>query len=179
MANFSAIIQEINEQITTNGQRAITGAKLNEVLRDMISSVDENKMDIVEIDTVPTEGSTNPVESGGVYDALGNLYQALAVAKNCLFGGIVGRYEPPYQGDDHRYYYITQQGGYFRHFDITISNDDPNATMIYWSDVVSRWVVIGLWPKSAYIDKKADKQTRENRCEDPQYQFPVCSFSYF
>lgn len=70
MADFSEINQEINEQINTNGQSAITGAKLNEVLRDMISSVDENKMDMVEIDTVPTEDSTNPVESGGVYDAL-------------------------------------------------------------------------------------------------------------
>lgn len=157
MADFSTIIQEINDEITTNGVGAITGAKLNEVLRDMIAAVNTEKQDPLTIDATPTEDGTNPVQSGGVYDALGNLYQALSVAENCLFGGIVTRLESPSQGDDHRYYYITQQVGYFPNFDVTIANDEPTAIMIYWSDILSGWVTIGLWPKLTYVDTKADK----------------------
>lgn len=48
MADFSEITQEINEQITTNGQRAITGAKLNTVLRDMVSAVNDKKQDPIQ-----------------------------------------------------------------------------------------------------------------------------------
>lgn len=109
------------------------------------------------VDPYPTEDSTNPVQSGGVYEDLNNLYQALSVAKNCLFGGLVTRLESPSQGDDHRYYYITQQVGYFPHFDVTIANDEPTAGMIYWSEILSKWVTIGLWPKLDYVDKKANK----------------------
>lgn len=47
MADFSTIIQKINDEITTNGVGAITGAKLNEVLRDMIASVNAAKTDIL------------------------------------------------------------------------------------------------------------------------------------
>ena len=47
MADFTQIIQEINEDITTNGVGAITGAKLNEVLRDMIAAVNAAKTDIL------------------------------------------------------------------------------------------------------------------------------------
>lgn len=43
MADFSSIIQEINADITTNGVGAITGAKLNQVLRDMIDAVNDKK----------------------------------------------------------------------------------------------------------------------------------------
>ena len=44
MADFSQIIQEINDNVNTNGTGAITGAKLNEVLRDMIDSVDDKNV---------------------------------------------------------------------------------------------------------------------------------------
>ena len=47
MADFSNIIQEINDDINTNGVGAITGAKLNEVLRDMIAAVNAAKTDIL------------------------------------------------------------------------------------------------------------------------------------
>lgn len=47
MADFTQIIQEINDDITTNGVGAITGAKLNEVLRDMIAAVNQAKTDIL------------------------------------------------------------------------------------------------------------------------------------
>ena len=157
MADFTQINEEINADINTNGANEITGAKLNQVLRDMIAAVNTAKQDPLTIDATPTEDSTNPVQSGGVHDALGNLYQALAVAENCLFGGIVTRYESPIQEDGHRYYYITQQVGYFQHFDVTIANDEPTAVMIYWSDAVSKWVTVGLWPKLAYVESKADK----------------------
>lgn len=70
MADFTQIIQEINDDINTNGVGAITGAKLNEVLRDMIAAVNAAKQDPLTIDATPTEDSTNPVQSGGVYDAL-------------------------------------------------------------------------------------------------------------
>lgn len=70
MADFSTIIQEINDDITTNGVGAITGAKLNEVLRDMIAAVNAAKQDPLTIDATPTKDSTNPVQSGGVYEAL-------------------------------------------------------------------------------------------------------------
>ena len=70
MADFSNIINEINADIRTNGVGAITGAKLNEVLRDMIAAVNDEKQDPLTIDATPTEDSTNPVQSGGVYDAL-------------------------------------------------------------------------------------------------------------
>lgn len=70
MADFTQIIQEINDDINTNGVGAIRGAKLNEVLRDMIAAVNAEKQDPLTIDATPTEGGTNPVQSGGVYDAL-------------------------------------------------------------------------------------------------------------
>ena len=69
MADFTQIIQEINDDINTNGVGAITGAKLNEVLRDMIAAVNAEKQDPLTIDAIPTEDSTNPVQSGGVYEA--------------------------------------------------------------------------------------------------------------
>ena len=47
MADFTQIIQEINDDINTNGVGAITGAKLNEVLRDMIAAVNAAKTDIL------------------------------------------------------------------------------------------------------------------------------------
>lgn len=70
MADFSSIIQEVNTDINTNGANEITGAKLNKVLRDMIAAVNAAKQDPLTIDATPTEDSTNPVQSGGVYSAL-------------------------------------------------------------------------------------------------------------
>ena len=80
MADFSTIIQEINDEITTNGVGAITGAKLNEVLRNMVSAVNDEKQDPLTIDATPTEDSTNPVQSGGVYDALQDKLDAPSTA---------------------------------------------------------------------------------------------------
>ena len=90
MADFSNIIQEINEDITTNGVGAITGAKLNEVLRDMIAAVNAEKQDPLTIDATPTEDSTNPVQSGGVYDALEDKADKVNGATNGNLAGLDG-----------------------------------------------------------------------------------------
>lgn len=68
MADFSNIIQEINEEIKQNGANEITGAKLNDVLRDMIEAVNQAKADkeadgsifggwIISPDDQPTQGN--------------------------------------------------------------------------------------------------------------------------
>lgn len=45
MANFNNIKNEIDQNVNTNGVQAITGAILNETLKDMIDEVDEKKQD--------------------------------------------------------------------------------------------------------------------------------------
>ena len=47
MADFTQIIQEINDDINTNGVGAITGAKMNTVLKDMVSAVNIEKQDTI------------------------------------------------------------------------------------------------------------------------------------
>lgn len=44
-------------------------------LQGQIDDLQAEKMPLTEIDTVPTDGSTNLVESGGVYDAIDNVQQ--------------------------------------------------------------------------------------------------------
>lgn len=45
MANFNNIKNEIDQNVNTNGVQAITGAILNETLKDMIDEVDDKKQD--------------------------------------------------------------------------------------------------------------------------------------
>lgn len=45
MANFNNIKHEIDQNVNTNGVQAITGAILNETLKDMIDEVDDKKQD--------------------------------------------------------------------------------------------------------------------------------------
>lgn len=86
MADFTQIIQEINDDITTNGMGAITGAKLNEVLRDMIAAVNAAKEDLI-ADGYIYGGKVNPnstpsadkrlfyiAEQEGTYTNFGGLY---------------------------------------------------------------------------------------------------------
>ena len=40
--DYEQLIEKINEYITTNGSNEITGAKLNEVLRDIVNTVKSN-----------------------------------------------------------------------------------------------------------------------------------------
>ena len=157
MADFTQIIQEINDDINTNGVGAITGAKLNEVLRDMIAAVNAAKQDPLTIDASPTEDSINPVQSGGVYDALGNLYQALSVAESSLFGGVVGPLDPPTYGDDYRYCYLAKDEGRYENFNNY--EVDSNALLFYWTG--SNWGYVSLWETSQFLGNllsgKADK----------------------
>lgn len=78
MADFSNIENQIDNAITTNGVGAITGAILNAILKGMLSAVDAAKEDTLTFDLTPTEDSTKPVTSGGVYDALEAAAQAVA-----------------------------------------------------------------------------------------------------
>lgn len=86
MADFTQIIQEINDDITTNGTGAITGAKLNEVLRDMIAAVNAAKEDLI-ADGYIYGGKVNPnstpsadkrlfyiAEQEGTYTNFGDIY---------------------------------------------------------------------------------------------------------
>lgn len=151
MADFSTIIQEINEDITTNGVGAITGAKLNEVLRDMLAAVNNEKQDTLTIDATPTEDSTNPVQSGGVFTALQNL-----IADNALFGGIVGPESQPWQGADHRYFYLAIDAGTYVNFN---NLEVYGPSLIRWN--LDFWGIVTLWPSeealTASFELKADK----------------------
>ena len=149
MADFTQIIQEINDDINTNGVGAITGAKLNEVLRDMIAAVNAAKQDPLTIDAAPTEDSTNPVQSGGVFTALNNLYNALAVAGNCLFGGFVEPDDEPFYGDDHRYYYLAATEGRYTHF--YNFEVDSYIAMFLWNENTQHWRMLTLWPNDQTI----------------------------
>ena len=149
MADFTQIIQEINDDINTNGVGAITGAKLNEVLRDMIAAVNAEKQDPLTIDAAPTEDSINPVQSGGVFTALNNLYNALAVAGNCLFGGFVEPDDEPFYGDDHRYYYLAATEGRYTHF--YNFEVDSYIAMFLWNENTQHWRMLTLWPNDQTI----------------------------
>lgn len=152
MADFSNIIQEINADINTNGSRQITGAKLNQVLRDMIAAVNAAKQDPLTIDATPTAGSTNPVQSGGVYWVLSNL-----IANGGLYGGVVGPSDSPTYGDDYRYCYLALQAGRYSNFNNY--EVDSNALLFYW--LGNNWGYISLWNTGQFINfmlgLKADK----------------------
>ena len=65
MANFNNIKQEIDQNVNTNGQQAITGAILNRTLKDMIDEVDEKKQDAL------IAGSGISIDSENVISATG------------------------------------------------------------------------------------------------------------
>lgn len=80
MANFDNIIQEINTNLPDNNTQSITAAKMRTTLIDFVNQVDSNednletsingKQDTLTFDSEPTENSTNPVTSGGIYNAM-------------------------------------------------------------------------------------------------------------
>ena len=71
MANFNSIKQEIDQNVNTNGQQLITGAILNETLKDMIDEVDSKKQDTL------VAGSGINI-SGNVISATGGSGQTLS-----------------------------------------------------------------------------------------------------
>lgn len=52
MADFTEIIQEIDDEIKTNGKKGIDGKTLNGVLKDMMASVDTLKTDALKVGSV-------------------------------------------------------------------------------------------------------------------------------
>lgn len=154
MADFTQIIQKINDDINTNGVGAITGAKLNEVLRDMIDAVNAEKQDPLTIDATPTEDSANPVQSGGMYVILSTIF-----ADGCLYGGIVGPQDSPTFGDDHRYFYIATTDGRYVNF----NNYEVDGYVVVFSrsENTQNWRYVALCPNSQAFDdlleNKVDK----------------------
>lgn len=66
MANFNDIKHEIDQNVNTNGVQAITGAILNETLKDMIDEVDEKKQDtLVAGQNITIQGNVISASGGG------------------------------------------------------------------------------------------------------------------
>ena len=66
MANFNDIKHEIDQNVNTNGVQAITGAILNETLKDMIDEVDEKKQDtLVAGQNITIQGNVISATGGG------------------------------------------------------------------------------------------------------------------
>jgi hypothetical protein len=154
MADFTQINEEINADINTNGANEITGAKLNQVLRDMIAAVNATKQDTLTIDATPTEDSTNPVQSGGLYAILSTMF-----AGGCLYGGIVGPQDSPTFGDDHRYFYIATTNG--RYVNFNNYEVDGYVVVFSWNENTQNWRYVSLCPNGQAFDdlleNKADK----------------------
>lgn len=148
MADFTQIIQEINDDINTNGVRSITGAKLNEVLRDMIAAVNAEKQDPLTIDATPTENSTNPVQSGGVFTALANL-----ITNGCLFGGEVSPQEQIPHGNDHGYFYLAIKDGIYTNFSSSIVLTNCIA-LIFWDTNTQNWGFLDINYNVDYVDNR-------------------------
>lgn len=148
MADFTQIIQEINDDINTNGVGAITGAKLNEVLRDMIAAVNAEKQDPLTIDATPTENSTNPVQSGGVFTALANL-----ITNGCLFGGEVSPREQIPHGNDHGYFYLAIKDGIYTNFSSSIVLTNCIA-LIFWDTNTQNWGFLDINYNVDYVDNR-------------------------
>ena len=89
MADFTQIIQEINDDINTNGVGAITGAKLNEVLRDMIAAVNAEKQDKLQYYSEDT--ADERVDMGGTSSLVAQfLENILLVSGNWTIGNYGG-----------------------------------------------------------------------------------------
>ena len=66
MANFNNIKHEIDQNVNTNGVQAITGAILNETLKDMIDEVDAKKQDtLVAGQNITIQGNVISATGGG------------------------------------------------------------------------------------------------------------------
>jgi len=98
MANFNNIIQEINTNLPDNNTQAITAAKIRTTLIDFVNQVDSNedsiettlqgKQEVLTFDSTPTENSTNPVTSDGIYNSLSNKADKVSNATNGNFAGL-------------------------------------------------------------------------------------------
>jgi hypothetical protein len=60
---------EVGETLVGGQEYGQTIANINSELSELYSGI-SGKQDILTFDTIPTDGSTNPVESNGIYDAI-------------------------------------------------------------------------------------------------------------
>lgn len=98
MADFSALIASIRAQIRANGRQLITGPVMQASLLEIIDAVNAAKQDTLTFDSEPTEGSENPVTSGGVWgvtaalsDSLDSLSTGVQEGYDDLLGRIEGK----------------------------------------------------------------------------------------
>ena len=106
---------------------------LKDAMDQMAAYFEENKQDTLTFDSTPTEGSTNPVQSGGVYEALANL-----LADGCLYGGIVNPNSEP--SDDKRFFYIAETQGVYTHFD-NLELNGNSLFIIHWDNYFETWIM--------------------------------------
>ena len=73
MANFNSLKQEIDQNVNTNGQQAITGAILNKTLKDMVDDINDQKQDaLIAGQNIQINGNVISATGGGS----GQTYQA-------------------------------------------------------------------------------------------------------
>ena len=85
------------------------------------------------IDATPTEDSTNPVQSGGVYEALDTL-----VPRASLFGGFITDAATP-NPDDSRIYFLTLLDGDLPNFEIYNLPDNGKWKIVRWNPRDAGW----------------------------------------
>lgn len=98
MADYTNIIQEINTNLPDNTEQLITAEILRETLIDFVNEVEDteddletaiqSKQDTLTFDNTPTDNSTNPVTSGGIYNSLSNKADKVSNATNGNFAGL-------------------------------------------------------------------------------------------
>lgn len=121
-------------------------------LQGQIDDLQAEKMPLTEIDTTPTEGSTNLVESGGVYDAVENIQTSLqeqidAIVSSSDVKDVVGTYAELQS-------YDTSTLG--NNDIVKVLNDSThnNARSYY------RWVISGNVGSWVYIGSEAISYTK-------------------
>lgn len=108
------------------------------------------------VDPYPTEDSTNPVQSGGVYEALNTL-----IPRSSLFGGFITDAATP-NPDDSRIYFLTLLYGELPNFEIYNLPNNGKWKIIKWNprDAEWDWETIDSYTSDVIdyiLDFKADK----------------------
>ena len=85
------------------------------------------------IDATPTEDSTNPVQSGGVYEALNTL-----IPRSSLFGGFITDAATSNPGDIRRYF-LTLLDGELPNFEIYDLPDNGKWKIVRWNPRDAGW----------------------------------------
>lgn len=86
----------------------------------------------ITVDPYPTEDSTNPVQSGGMYDILNRIFP-----DSSLFGGFITSYSPG--ADDNRKYFLTKESGDLPNFELYDLPDNGKWKFIHWNPRDAAW----------------------------------------